>query len=108
MKMAFILFLIGSSILVADGDKKESQKGEALFKEYCWGCHHQTVEAFGPSFKEIANKRSPELIMAQIADPKNTFKKLGYKRNSMPPFDDLNSTQLEILTKYILQFKDKK
>jgi hypothetical protein len=26
----------------------------------------------------------------------------------MPPFDDLNSTQLEILTKYILQFKDKK
>jgi cytochrome c551/c552 len=32
--------------------------GEKVFKDYCWGCHHQTSIAFGPSFQEIANKRT--------------------------------------------------
>ncbi len=82
--------------------------GEKLFKEYCWGCHHQIAQAFGPSFKSIANSRNRGQIIAQIADPKGTYKSLGYKRNSMPAFDDLNSSELEALADYIYKFKDKK
>ncbi len=101
-----IFFVASFALLIAS--EPTSQTGEALFRAYCWGCHHQTSEAFGPSFREIANKRTPELIMAQIADPQHTYKKLGYKRNSMPSFGDLNSTQLQTITDFILQFKDKK
>jgi cytochrome c551/c552 len=86
----------------------EMESGERLFKEYCWGCHHQTAEAFGPSFRKIANTRDRGSIMAQIADPEHTYRELGYKRNSMPSFGDLNSSQLEELTEFILSFKDKK
>ncbi len=82
--------------------------GEKLFKEYCWGCHHQIAQAFGPSFKSIANSRNRGQIIAQIANPKGTYKSLGYKRNSMPAFDDLNSDELEALADYIYKFKDKK
>jgi len=82
--------------------------GEKLFKEYCWGCHHQIAQAFGPSFKSIANKRNKGEIIAQIADPKGTYKSLGYKRNSMPAFDDLSAKELEALADYIYKFKDKK
>ncbi len=89
-------------------DPSEGAKGEKLFKAYCWGCHHQTAEAFGPSFQTIANKRNRGQIIAQIADPANTYKALGYSRNSMPAFADLNATQLEALADYIMQFKDKK
>ncbi len=82
--------------------------GEKVFKEYCWGCHHQSAEAFGPSFKSIANKRNKAQIMAQIADPEHTYKSLGYKRNSMPSFSDLNESELRAITDYIMSFKDKK
>ncbi len=79
-----------------------------VFKGYCWGCHHQTAQAFGPSFKKIANVRKKDEIIAQITDPKDTYKILGYKRNSMPAFDDLNASQLNAIVAYILSFKDKK
>ncbi len=82
--------------------------GEQLFKAYCWGCHHQTAEAFGPSFRTIANTRTREEVIAQIADPEGTYKTLGYKRNSMPAFDDLTSSELEALADFIYRFKDKK
>ena len=82
--------------------------GEKLFKAYCWGCHHQTAEAFGPSFRTIADKRTPEQIMAQIVDPERVSKTLGYRRNSMPAFNDLNATEIKALTDFILSFKDKK
>ncbi|ADV46862.1 c-type cytochrome [Nitratifractor salsuginis] len=86
----------------------EGTPGYRLFKEYCWGCHHQTAEAFGPSFHSIANKRSREEIMAQIVDPERVSKTLGYARNSMPAFNDLNATQIQALTDFIMLFKDKK
>ncbi|MFK5881293.1 MAG: cytochrome c [Sulfurospirillum sp.] len=86
----------------------QKQNGEKLFKEYCWGCHHQTAQAFGPSFKSIANRRNRGEIIAQIADPGGTYKSLGYKINSMPSFNDLNSNELEALADYIYKFKDKK
>ena len=86
----------------------KKQDGEKLFKEYCWGCHHQTAQAFGPSFQSIANKRNRGEIIAQIANPNGTYKSLGYKINSMPAFDDLKSDELEALADYIYKFKDKK
>ncbi len=79
-----------------------------VFKGYCWGCHHQTAQAFGPSFRKIANSRKKDEIIAQITDPKDTYKLLGYKRNSMPSFNDLNASQLNAIVAYILSFKDKK
>ena len=79
-----------------------------VFHTYCWGCHHQSAQAFGPSFKEIANKRKKDEIIAQILSPKDMYKKLGYKRNSMPSFNDLNATQINAIVTYILSFKDKK
>ncbi len=98
------LWLIGitASILLGAGPSE----GEKLFKAYCWGCHHQTAEAFGPSFKTIASKRNRGEIIAQIVDPAGTYKTLGYRRNSMPAFDDLNATQLDALADYILTFKE--
>jgi len=93
--------LLSSLALMAGSDE-----GEKLFKSYCWGCHHQTAEAFGPSFKTIAAKRNKGEIIAQIVDPKGTYKSLGYRRNSMPAFDDLNATQLDALADYILTFKE--
>ena len=105
MKRAYIAIavLVGVGVLNAN-----DVKGEDIFKEYCWGCHHQSAEAFGPSFKSIANRRTKAQIMAQIADPEHTYKSLGYKRNSMPSFSDLNESQLEAITEYIMSFKDKK
>ncbi len=100
--LVYVVFCVGI-FLHAD-----TKNGEKLFKTYCWGCHHQTAEAFGPSFRTIANKRSRGEIMAQIADPEHTYKQLGYKRNSMPAFDDLSAADLQALTNYIYSFKDKK
>ena len=90
------------------GNAGERHPGYPLFRAYCWGCHHQTAEAFGPSFRTIASKRTPEQIMAQIADPEHTYRLLGYRRNSMPAFADLNATQLKELTDFILSFKETK
>ncbi len=94
--------------LLSAANPGENHPGYKLFKAYCWGCHHQTAEAFGPSFRTIANHRSREMILAQIADPEHTYKKLGYRRNSMPAFDDLNASQLNTLADFILLFKDTK
>jgi len=105
MIKGIVLVLAAGVVLFADA---KSSSGEMLFKTYCWGCHHQTAEAFGPSFRTIANKRSKSEIMAQIADPEGTYRQLGYKRNSMPAFDDLSASQLQALTDYIYSFKDKK
>ena len=80
--------------------------GEEIFREKCWGCHHQTATAFGPSFAKIASKRTPQEIMAMISDPKDVSKTFGYKRNAMPKFD-LNYYQLKAITDYILSFKGK-
>ena len=102
------VYLATVSILFISTLQANSVAGERVFKEYCWGCHHQSAEAFGPSFKSIANKRDKAQIMAQIADPEHTYKSLGYKRNSMPPFSDLNESQLKAITDYIMSFKDKK
>ena len=99
----FVMAIFGCTLMMAS-----AQEGEKLFKEYCWGCHHQTAEAFGPSFRSIANRRNVETIMAMMTDPEATSKALGYRRNSMPAFDDLTPEQKSSLADYIMQFKDKK
>ena len=34
----------------------QESKGEKLFKEYCWGCHHQKSMAFDHHFKRLQTK----------------------------------------------------
>jgi len=80
--------------------------GMSIFKEKCWGCHHQTAEAFGPPFSEIAKKRDDGEMISQIVDPSHTYKQLGYKRNSMPAFK-LNEKELKSIVEYIKSFKGK-
>ena len=85
-------FLLSSALYAEDG--------KAVFERYCWGCHHQTAMAFGPPFKEIAQKRTPQEINAMITDPASVSKVFGYKRNAMPKFE-LNENQLKSIVDYI-------
>ena len=83
--------------------------GEKVFRAYCWGCHHQTAVAFGPPFQEIANHRTKEQIITHIMAPKSNFKELGYARSVMPSFGDtLSQKELNLITNYILTYKEKK
>jgi mono/diheme cytochrome c family protein len=83
--------------------------GEKIFKQYCWGCHHQTSVAFGPSFEEIANKRSLGEIQGHIISPKSMYKQLGHKRSVMPSFkDQLSQEELDAITNFIMSYKSKK
>lgn len=97
-KAILIFALITSSLYAIDGTK--------VFETYCWGCHHQTATAFGPSFKTIASKRNADEIKAMITDPESVSKLFGYKRNAMPMFR-LNQEELDSITNYILSFKVK-
>jgi mono/diheme cytochrome c family protein len=92
-----ILSLTVSSLYGASGKK--------VFETYCWGCHHQTAVAFGPSFEEIASKRTSEEIKAMIVSPDDVSKVFGYKRNAMPPFI-LSEENLTAITNYILSYKN--
>ncbi len=91
-----LVFSLSSLSLLADGKK--------VFETYCWGCHHQTAMAFGPSFHEIASKRSAQEIKAMIVDPKEVSKVFGYKRNAMPKLT-LTPEELDAITTYILSYK---
>ena len=83
--------------------------GEKVFKQYCWGCHHETSVAFGPSFEQIANKRTIEEIQGYIIAPKSMYQQFGHKRSVMLSFrDKLSSEQLDAITDYIISFKSKK
>jgi mono/diheme cytochrome c family protein len=83
--------------------------GEKVFNQYCWGCHHQTSVAFGPSFEQIANQRTVGEIQGQIISPKSMYQQLGYKRTAMPTFQNtLSQEELDAITQYILSFKSRK
>ncbi len=84
-----------------------AESGKKVFETYCWGCHHQTAVAFGPSFAEIASKRNADEIRAMITDPAAVSKAFGYKRNAMPAFT-LNEEELKAITDYILSYKSAK
>lgn len=102
-----LLVILLSTIVNANSQESNAlTTGEKVFRTYCWGCHHQTAEAFGPSFQEIANKRDISEIQGHIISPKSTYKQLGYKRSVMPTFGDkLSQKELELITNFILSFK---
>jgi len=89
---------------MAFAEKPDEKK---VFETYCWGCHHQTAMAFGPSFTEIANKRTKGEIMAYIASPSDMYKDFGYKRTVMTQLT-LTPEELDLVSNYILSFKGKK
>jgi len=101
MKKITILVLALSAFLHSnDIDGKE------VFKTYCWGCHHETAEAFGPSFSEIASKRTKDEMSAYIIDPKAMYEAFGYKRTVMTEFD-LSDKERDAVVNYILLQKGK-
>jgi len=101
MKLVLSFFLL-ASLSFADNDK--TLTGKKVFETYCWGCHHQTAMAFGPSFSQIASQRTSEEIKAMITDPEGVSKVLGYTRNAMPALK-LKPEELKAITTYILSFK---
>ncbi len=96
----YLLSLLFVAVVLEAG----SSSGKKVFETYCWGCHHQSAEAFGPSFIEIASKRSGQEISAMITDPDGVSKIFGYKRNAMPKIK-LKPKELKLITEYILSFK---
>ncbi len=78
--------------------------GKAIFDDYCMGCHHQTYEAFGPSFSDIADMRSEEEVRQHIISPGRSAEGLGYERNSMS-YIKLTEPQLDSIVTYIFSFK---
>ena len=105
MKKLIFLIIVFFNLLNA----KTLNTGEEVFREYCWGCHHQTSLAFGPSFAYIANNRSKEQIFTHIMSPKSDYKSLGYKRSVMPSFGEtISQKELELITKFIISYKENK
>lgn len=80
--------------------------GKAVFEKYCWGCHHQTSQAFGPSFKEIASKRTLDEIKAYIVAPEGMYEAFGYKRTVMTKLE-LSEDERNAVAKYVLSYKGK-
>ena len=96
--------LMMSVALVLSLNANENE-GEAVFKKYCWGCHHQSAVAFGPPFTEIANKRTFDEIQAYVIDPESMYKSFGYKRTVMTKLK-LTDKEREAIAKYVLSFKE--
>ena len=82
----------------------QANSSKDVFEKYCWGCHHETAEAFGPSFTQIASTRNIDEIRAMITDPIGVSKVLGYKRNAMPQIK-LTKEELKSISNYIISFK---
>ena len=95
-----VLFALCSLIQAQELD------GKKVFETYCWGCHHQTAMAFGPSFTEIASKRTLEEVKAYIIEPEAMYKSFGYKRSAMTQLK-LNNEEIDAVSKYILSYKGK-
>ncbi len=101
-KLLYLSFLVSLSY----GASLDS--GEKVFRAYCWGCHHETSVAFGPSFSQIASKRTKGEIQGYIVAPKSMFEQFGHKRTVMPSFGDtLTQDEINKITKFILSFKGK-
>jgi len=101
MKKSILISLALTSFLSAN-----EADGKKVFETYCWGCHHQISEAFGPSFTEIASKRSYDEIQAYILDPESMYKAFGYKRTVMTKLK-LTDKEREAVAKYVLSYKGK-
>ncbi len=58
--------------------------GYQVFMEKCWGCHHLEKTAFGPALRWSVKHRDFGLVLAQVLDPAQTYRLLGYERSAMP------------------------
>ena len=101
MKKCVIMFIALSSALFS-----RELDGKAVFEKYCWGCHHQTSQAFGPSFKEIASKRTLDEIKAYIVAPEGMYEAFGYKRTVMTKLE-LSEDERNAVAKYVLAYEGK-
>ncbi|OIP53406.1 MAG: cytochrome C [Helicobacteraceae bacterium CG2_30_36_10] len=105
MKIKILMLTVLCSFLNAQElETKQVFEGKEVFQTYCWGCHHQTAVAFGPSFTEIASKRTKEEIVAYIIEPKAMYKAFGYKRTVMTQLK-LKEGEIDALSDYILSYK---
>ncbi len=94
-------FPVGKYNFISKLRKYDSaQLGRQVFMNKCWGCHHQTKEAFGPPFSWIVGNRDEETIRAHISEPKRMYKELGYKRSAMPKID-LKMEEMDAIMSYI-------
>ena len=78
--------------------------GQSVFTAKCWGCHHESSMAFGPSYTKIASTRTKEMVRTHLDDPKLNAINLGYKNPSMPNIP-LSEVEKDIVTSYIMSFK---
>lgn len=101
MKKYIFIFISFTTFLFSN-----ETDGYSVFQKYCWGCHHQTSEAFGPPFKEIASKRSIDEIKAYILAPEGMYEAFGYKRTVMTKLN-LSEEERDAVAKYILSYKGK-
>ncbi|MDK9692680.1 MAG: cytochrome c [Sulfurimonas sp.] len=99
--MKLLILIAVSAFLSAD-----AIEGKKVFETYCWGCHHQTAEAFGPPFTQIANTRTLEEIQAYVIDPESMYKAFGYKRTVMTKLK-LTDKEREEISRYVLSYKGK-
>ena len=102
MKKKYLLFLFPLIISL----QAKQLDGKKVFETYCWGCHHQSATAFGPSFSQIASKRDKNEIKAYVLSPKSMYKSFGYKRTVMTQLH-LNDDELEAISKFVLKQKGK-
>jgi len=98
---------IGKYNYVTYSNRREAALlGEEVYLQYCWGCHHPTRTAFAPSFKYIAKHIPISLIKAQILNPDQTYKLLGFKQNVMPKFH-LSKYEIDALLMFIEYSKNR-
>lgn len=86
-------------------DTNRIETGLSLFGEYCMGCHHPEIEAFAPSYRDIAGKREISTIIGQIKFPYTSSIILGYTDQIMPVFD-LTDNEIKSLGAYVYSFKN--
>jgi hypothetical protein len=60
--------------------------------------------AFGPSFDQIANSRSKDMIRTHLDNPQINALNLGYKKPTMPNIP-LSEEEKDVLTAYVISFK---
>ena len=74
--------------------------GQSVFMHRCWGCHHETEMAFGPSLAHISSRRTDGEIRAWLANPELMARHRGKSDAGMPEIR-LNPTETDVLLRYI-------
>lgn len=78
--------------------------GQSVFTAKCWGCHHETSMAFGPSFTKIASTRSVEMIRTHLDNPKINALNLGYKNPTMPNIE-LSEIEKDMVASFVASYR---